>query len=553
MENKKEKTGGIGAGLIASLCLCFILFVYAPMELYLTNIEEFWMKFENMLFPCAVVFALSFAVCAAVLYFARRISKKLYYIILSAEVALTFSTYIQGNFFVKNLPPTTGTKIDWNAYPAERLKSVLAVVILLAVMLALYFILHEKIIENIAKIGCGCLCLLLAVTLVSLIITTDKTKESTSVSTEKDKYTLSETQNFIVLMIDATDSKNFKKVIEQDDELRSLADGFTYFDNALSCYPYTNRSLPNVFTGKWYENDIPFTEFESKSLSDSLFFNELKKQGYRTGLYEVEDLSLSEEDTDNYLENFANAYVSYKTPNIYKHIVKMGGMKFYPWDLKRFVWKMNLSNKYLRNVEGEYPIFSWTIIDFHNQIKDKNPIELTQDKCARIIHVEGSHVPFNFDPDFNRVEDGSYNDKVLATGKAVKEYLKLLKESGVYDNASIVILADHGYCEGDEHEEENVKNRFNPMLMVKGIGESHELKFSDAPISYTDLDKSFVKLINGASSDDCFDYKSGDTRERRVLLFYYDDSSHMTEYVTDGAASDYKALRATGKTFDLKK
>ncbi len=553
MENKKEKTGSIGAGLIASLCLCFMLFVYAPMELYLTNIEEFWMRFDNMLFPCAAVFALSFAACAAVLYFVRRINKKLYYIILSAEVALTFSSYIQGNFFVKNLPPTTGAKIDWNAYPAERLKSILAIVILLAVMLVLYFILHEKVIENIAKIGCGCLCLLLAVTLVSLVLTTDKTKASMMVSTEKDKYTMSETQNFIVLMLDATDGKNFKTLLEQDEELRSLADGFTYFDNTLSCYAYTTRSLPNVFTGKWYENDVPFAEFESKSLSDSLFFNELKKQGYHTGLYEVEDLSLPEKDANNYLENYANAVVSFKKPNIYKHIVKMGGMKFYPWDLKRFVWKMSLSNKYLRSVEGDYPMFSWNTIEFYDQLRDENPIELTKDKCARVIHIEGAHVPFDYDADFNLIDDARYNDKVIATGKSVKEYLKCLKESGVYDNASIVILADHGYCEGDEHEENNVKNRFNPMLMVKGVGESHELKFSDAPISYADLDKSFVKLINGASSDDCFDYKSGDTRERRLLFFYYNDTAHMTEYVTNGTAYDYEAFKATGKTFDFKK
>ena len=86
------------------------------------------------------------------------------------------------------------------------------------------------------------------------------------------------------------------------------------------------------------------------------------------------------------------------------------------------------------------------------------------------------------------------------------------------------------------------------MLMVKGVGESHELKFSDAPISYEDLDKSFVKLINGASSDDCFDYKSGDKRERRFILFFYKAKTISKLFLTH-LIIKAKVIKVTVHTF----
>ena len=39
---EKSKKAGILPGLVCAFSLCFLLFIYAPFELFLTNQLEFW-------------------------------------------------------------------------------------------------------------------------------------------------------------------------------------------------------------------------------------------------------------------------------------------------------------------------------------------------------------------------------------------------------------------------------------------------------------------------------------------------------------------------------
>ena len=57
------------------------------------------------------------------------------------------------------------------------------------------------------------------------------------------------------------------------------------------------------------------------------------------------------------------------------------------------------------------------------------------------MHLEGAHVPFDIDENFNPVYDGTYEQKILATIKLIEAFINRLKENDVYDNSVIVILA----------------------------------------------------------------------------------------------------------------
>ena len=89
-----------------------------------------------------------------------------------------------------------------------------------------------------------------------------------------------------------------------------------------------------------------------------------------------------------------------------------------------------------------------------------------------------------------------------------------------------MVLSDHGYnTSGDAvnipQRDENQNGRQHPILFIKGINESHELQISGAPISYEDLVSAYFKLLDGTLSDNVFEYKEGDYRERRYLLYEY--------------------------------
>ena len=45
-------------GLLAAFAVCFIFFIYAPLELYVTNQTEFWFDFYDLIPLCLLMFAL---------------------------------------------------------------------------------------------------------------------------------------------------------------------------------------------------------------------------------------------------------------------------------------------------------------------------------------------------------------------------------------------------------------------------------------------------------------------------------------------------------------
>ena len=127
----------------------------------------------------------------------------------------------------------------------------------------------------------------------------------------------------------------------------------------------------------------------------------------------------------------------------------------------------------------------------------------------------------------------------------VAAYLEKLKEADSYDNSVIIIMSDHGYDEEGTEE----YGRQNPLLMIKGRNEHHDMQISQAPISYDDLQSAYMRLLDGAKGDEVFDWKEGDKRDLRFLFYWYLDEDHMTEYIQTGEASDLTTMVPTGVEF----
>jgi len=57
-------------------------------------------------------------------------------------------------------------------------------------------------------------------------------------------------------------------------------------------------------------------------------------------------------------------------------------------------------------------------------------------------------------------------------------------------------------------------------------------------------------LLEGKASDEVFDWKEGDYRERRFLVYEWTNQNHFEEYVQTGQAEDMDTLVPTGRVFD---
>ncbi len=88
-------------GIFISLAISFLLFLYAPVDLYCANTAEFWFDFSTLLITALGMFAACFAVLAVLYLIAMLIHPYVYRITLAGGIALFICTYIQGNFMIR--------------------------------------------------------------------------------------------------------------------------------------------------------------------------------------------------------------------------------------------------------------------------------------------------------------------------------------------------------------------------------------------------------------------------------------------------------------------
>lgn len=106
MQPKKhpQRKRRILAGLILVLTLSFFVAIYAPLELYFTNIDEFSFDFYAMMPQLLKLFGLLVVAGCAGLAICYLLYERLYDLVLLIGGAGYVIAYIHGMFMVGNLP-----------------------------------------------------------------------------------------------------------------------------------------------------------------------------------------------------------------------------------------------------------------------------------------------------------------------------------------------------------------------------------------------------------------------------------------------------------------
>lgn len=555
--NKGKMLAELKPAFFLSLTFCFMLLIYAPLELYVNNMEEFWYD-AFLLFPFIIKdFFFFFAISLAGFAVAYLVAKIVYEIALYGYFVCMIACYIQGNYMIKGLPPLDGTDINWTWYRPEMIKSTIMWAAVAVICLIGFFILkYDKVKKAIFYISIF-MVLMLASTITVLSINGDIfTKKQYEKFNKLDQFEMSTDTNFVIVMLDAIDEECFWQVWEQHPEYAEEMRDFTFYNNAMSGYAYTDHSLPLIISGEWYENKEPFSDYQIRIFKDSPFFNRLKEQGYTLSYYE-DEYKFEVGVMDGAFNNLAYTQSSlWDAPLFNKRIIKMVGMKYAPYLLKPKCWfNVDMLNNQEMTPKDE-ELFSWKNKAFYDDVKEDD-ITYVDGKRFKLIHLMGAHVPFYYDKDVNEIDNANYYTCIESSMTVTMAYLDKLREAGVYDNSVIIVLSDHGYnIEGDAvdtpQRNENETGRQHPILFIKGLNENHDFQVSGAPISYADLVSAYYQLMDGVASDDCFEYKEGDQRERRYLLYKYLGEDHMVEYVQTGYAGDESTLIPTGRVFDAK-
>lgn len=541
---KNVSTHKLAAGIIVVIAFLFMIFIYAPLEMFFYNQDDFWFDIFDLLPVLFPLFFGSAAVAVLMISAVCIFMPRVYKIVLPACCIAFVCTYIQGNFMVNNLPPLDGTEVNWADYSSGRIQSVVlwvAVTVLVCILLKIVRL--EKFCK-IIKITGICMVLMLLFTLISICISTKGyTSKIDALITRKGEYAMSKDTNFVILILDAVDSETWYNMLAEHPEYREIFEDFTYYPDTMAVYPFTKYSIPYMICGEWYENQVPFQEYNINAYKNSPFLELLEERGYELYMFE-EDLPL----LDKSIFRFANVPDGkYKVSSFWDFVkleIKLAGLRYAPFDLKRACIFNTNRFSVLRDGGEMYPLFSMDNALFYQSVLEEE-ITYCTEKQFKFIHIDGAHVPFQYDKDVNIIADGSYEDSIEATMTITKAYLEKLREADVYDNSIIMVMADHGYSlTGPE-----AFGRQNPVLFVKGLEEHHEMMISDAPVSFEDLQEAYVRLLNNSLSTDIFDNSEGSQRKRRFLYYVFEKDECIMEYMQTGHAFNDDTMNATGNVY----
>lgn len=476
-----------------SVAICFMFFMFSPLETYLTNKDEFWYDIYVLAPIMACVFFIFTAACVVGFFVLYKWNEKLYRIALLFLFITFICSYVQGNYLVKYLPVIDGSTIDWSKYARGRAESIILWIVVIAVVIMLAKKLQEKQMDMIVQVVSICMVLMFTVTLGTLCMTNQGLESKTNVCVTTDReFEMSTDQNFIILLLDATDGQAFSDVVVGNPAYESVFDDFTYYDNTTSVYPHTTYNVPFLMSGMWFENKVDTDAYFHDVQVNSPVFRRLEEDGFSIALYEP-DIQIDENTKDRF-ENvglFTKKVSSYTT--FARWQVLLTGMKYAPFDLKRFSFVNPNAFKQLRVVEGGSKMFDNDNFDFYHQLLEEG-ITYRDDKSFKFIHLWGAHPPFEQDKDMNYLpEGGTYTQSLEGCITLTDAYLNALREGGVYDNSIIMIVADHGASEYFDTE----YYQQHPILLIKGLDEHHAFQVNDKAISFADLPDAYTKLLDG--------------------------------------------------------
>lgn len=542
---EKKEIKELVAPFIMSFLATFMFLIYEPITTYASNVTDYWFGFNALLKANCLLFVIIFLILMSVsiiIYYISKLlkMKKIYEIFLIVFSICLSALYIQGNYLSGSLPTLDGAKIYWDKYEMQNIISILMwlVVVIINVIICRKF--KSKYKKIISYEFCTIFIMLFVSFLVTIFASKDLYAEKGKyISTTKNINMLSENKNFLILLVDCVDSREFEKVVNETDS-DYVFDDFTYFPDTMSTYGFTRDSVPYIFSGIWYEAETPYNQYYENAFNNSKLFSMMKSDNYDINVYDEELMISNNKKYDVKNVELVNSKIDLYS--LFKQEVKYDLFKYLPFGLKKYssIETLNYSKcKKLSKNDSEYDIFSWNNIFNYEHW---NKIKLQKNNYFHFLHIEGAHFPYDLNKNLEKLTDETnYDDKLGATISMIDTYLTRIKDSGMYDNSVIIILSDHG------QNDLNPVGRQNPILYIKGIDEHHKLEVSNKKVSYVDLNESIYKdLLDNKKSFELLENVDND-RIRRYL--WYKDYDDMYEQTLDGHAWETEKLINTGKRY----
>ncbi|MCI6547315.1 MAG: hypothetical protein MR415_01545, partial [Coriobacteriaceae bacterium] len=565
-----RRTGGLpwARRLALSLIVCtfdaFTVLIVAPYELVAANSASLVFGLDSIWSLILVAGLLVGAVCGAILSAFRG---RAFDVLLALALALGIGSYVQTLFLNGSLTAADGNLIDWSKYTKEMVVNLL-IWGAIAAALATLAVKRERVGRAVAAVASVALVLVQLVGVASLWVSPP---DGSSVETqriyvtEQGMFDVSKNKNVIVLVVDTVDSLQTEAVYANHPEMLDEFTGFTWYPNSAGSMIPTRNGIPFLLTGSYPKADETWDDYYARRYSQSTFLDDVAAQGFVSGIYsDGSSFSLDYGKTRAINIHPLDASRALDKKGALRILYKCALYRDMPMTLKPFFWYYTdeINNYMMSNEAEDDPVnipYVMNDPEYYAKLKGQGLALNDENASFRFIHLLGTHTPYTMDAEGNLDEEGtSLEDQTLGTFHILSEYLRQLKELGVYDRSTIIVTADHGEWYLTDGP---ITEPTSPIIFVKPAqdagADAAPCAISQEPASHKDLQATMLKGM-GASQGVLdrygeFNVALEDRRDPADRLRTYCMLTHdgkrdydLIEYEIVGDVSDFNSWHLNG-------
>lgn len=535
---------------------------FAPLEIYLGNINEFNFPFNHiwwlLLAGCVILVAVGTAVECL-------FPDKLFLASNAAVFALALCCYAQAMFLNGKMGTLTGeNKVYGTGVIVTNLLIwflILAAIAVLAVVLVKKK--KHRIFTTALTFSSLALVAMQTVAFVSLLLSTDMSSfKKSDYLTSDGEFELASENNVIVFVLDTLDDDYLIETLERYPDMLDGLDGFTYYPDSISTHSRTYPSITYLLTGEICHFDIPYKEYINKSFADSNFLPQIYDAGTDIRLF-TESPYIGESVKDkvqNCSDIRQNDLDIISIPGLFKQMLKISLYRELPYAVKpRFQYSIGMVNSTVANLPE--PFIPEDDALFFEQFRGSGlSVSKEYANAFRFYHFNGAHYGYNINQYGERTENPDVVDAVRGNFYIIESYIRQMQEQGIYEDATIIITADHGRSGAVSWEELEVIGTPCSAMLVKeaGKGEGDPVQISQASVGHPDLFPTILAaygLDYSAYGRPIYEIGEDEQRERYYYFsaFVDDDDGEIAlrEYVIDGDARERANWKLTGRYWDI--
>lgn len=549
--------------LSVTITFAFIITVcvYPYLETFLSNSEEFSFALKDILLYLIIFLTIVFAVIMVIL---NNLSGKIWEMTILGIFSFTLAAYIQALFLNRRLFLMDGVNREWTV-GIKILNVIIWGIIFVGIFLLRYCCGENW--KGILKFCCVAIVVMQLTGVFSLHIKNSghfETRKESEYFSTNGLYEVAAEENVIVFVLDKYDGKYMQEVLDEEPDFLDPLKGFVSFPDTVAQFSRTYPAITYMLTNHTFFNVPSGENYINWAFDDCSFWKDLAEKDFHMYFYEEHVSYIGDsvkKQTDNYIEQGELMKKELSLMGCIRSIHTMNCYRIMPYIVKDYFsyTEDTINDLVISNKVWAQEQYEMDDAKIKLQLEESGLTINDDRKAFRFIHMFGAHPPYSLDRDGNRVgESKDLNmEQYMGSMQIVYNYLDELKRLGLYENATVIITADHG----DNFENGNVlPEKVNVIMYIKPRGSSEEpLCYSETYAAQSDLLPTLAGAI-GITADkewgiDLLSDDASNLGRERVHYFHVVENMVQTAvrtYKIKGSSLDFNNWIATDEYNDFR-